>query len=309
VRTVDRARAQHGSRGLGLALLALAWIAGCGDDAGLVDKIGLGQSVSGAVVLRFSALPDERLTEQRRRFRSMVVVLEERLGVPVAFVPSSNYGAAVDMFRNGDIHFAWFGGLTGVQARNAVPHSRAIAQGVEDPQFYSYLIANRKLDLTPSSAFPIASRGLRFSFGSERSTSGRLMPEHFIRAATGAGPGEFFSQVGFSGSHRKTLALVNVGTFDLGAINYRVYDAATPEAKANTFVLWTTPTYTDYNFSVRPDLDEVFRKGFTDDLERVLLGMPKHAIERALSRSGLIPASNEQFAAIEEAARSVGLVR
>lgn len=307
--TTDAGRpTRGGSLALLLALLSLGWVAGCGEDSGLVDEIGMGKSVTGSVVLRFAAIPNETRTRQRRQFRSLVVLLEERLGVPVAFVPSSDPNAMVDMFRNGDIHFAWFGGLAGVQAREAVPRARAIAQGVEDASFYSYFTANRKLELAPSSAFPIASRGLRFSFGSERSTSGRLMPEHFIRAATGGTPGEFYSQVAFSGSHRKTLALVNAGSFDLGAINSRVYDAAAPDEKVDTLVLWKTPSYANYSFSVRPDLDDIFRAGFSDELQQALLAMPRNATEGALSRSSLITASNDQFAAIEDAARRLGLV-
>lgn len=284
-------------------------MAGCGEDSGIIGETGMGASVEGSVVLRFTAIPDEKLTEQRLRFRSVVAVLEERLNLAVDYVPSNNYGAAVDMFRNRDIHLAWLGGLTGVQARKAVPGARAIAQGVEDPDFYSYFIAHRKLGLARSNDFPMSSRGRSLSFGSELSTSGRLMPEHFIRAETGLAPGDFYSEVGFSGSHSETLALVNAGAFDLGVIDYRVYDAAPPEAKANTLILWQTPNYPDYHFVVQPDLDDVFGNGFTDDLQEALVTLSGEVCERAFSRSGLIPAANEQFAVVEEVARSVGLVR
>ena len=135
------------------------------------------------------------------------------------------------------------------------------------------------------------------------------MPEHFIRTETGEAPEDFYSQVGFSGSHSKVLALVNAGTFDIGVLNYRVYDEASSEAKANTLILWKTPSYPDYHFVVPPDLDEVFGSGFSDDLQTVLLALPKELCELAFSRSGLIAASNEQFKPVEDAARSVGLVR
>ena len=39
------------------------------------------------------------------------------------------------------IDLAWFGGLTGVQARNVVPEAEAIAQRPLDKEFHSVFIA------------------------------------------------------------------------------------------------------------------------------------------------------------------------
>ena len=50
-------------------------------------------------------------------------------------------------------------------------------------------------------------------------------------------------------------------------------------------------------------------KKISDDLQKVLMALPKVLCEEAFSRSGLIAASNDQFEDIEEAARGVGLVR
>ena len=217
---------------LALMLLALGSIAGCGEDTGLVDEIGMGESVSGSVVLRFGAISDGDEIEQRQRFGILAAALEERLSVSVDYVHSADFAAALESFREGDLHFAWFDGLAGVRARNAVPGARAIAQGVEDSQYYSYWIANRKLGLEPGEAFPMNSRGLVFSFGPLDSTSGRLMPEYLIREETGEEPRDFYSEVGFSASHRETLALVDVGTVDLGALDPIAYGMAPAEEKA-----------------------------------------------------------------------------
>ena len=60
----------------------------------------------------------------------------------------------VTKFINGEIHLTWFGGLTGVQARNEVKGARAIAQGIEDPNYISYFIANADTGLELSESFP-----------------------------------------------------------------------------------------------------------------------------------------------------------
>ncbi|NIP72792.1 MAG: putative selenate ABC transporter substrate-binding protein, partial [Gammaproteobacteria bacterium] len=49
---------------------------------------------------------------------------------------------------------AWFGGLSGVRARQRVEGSGAIAQGYEDQFFVTYFIAHTSTGLTESGSFP-----------------------------------------------------------------------------------------------------------------------------------------------------------
>ena len=135
------------------------------------------------------------------------------------------------------------------------------------------------------------------------------MPEHFIREATGRAPRDFYSAVGFSGNHPATLALVNNGTFDVGALNYRVYDAAPDDEKSQTRILWVTPPYADYNFTVQGDLDDEFGVGFSRNLTRAFVEMPGALAQRSFGREHMIPASSEAFAAIAVTARNLGLTR
>ena len=183
--------------------------------------VGCG-SQDNAPTLRFTAIPDQNTTELTARFAPLADHLSQVLDVPVEYVPSRDYQASVEMFRNGDIQLAWFGGLTGVQARAAVPGAQAIAQGKADPEYYSYFIAHASTGLVQKDAFPTDIAGLTFTFGSESSTSGRLMPEYFIKQNTGKSPKEFFAlPFGYSGSHDKTVELVEAGRFQTGVVNER----------------------------------------------------------------------------------------
>src|SRR5437899_440429 len=156
-------------------------------------------------VLRYTAIPDQNSTELEAKFRPLSDYLSKTLGVPVEYVPVRDYQAAVESFKNGDVLLAWYGGLTGVQARNAVPGSRAIAQGDVDPTYYSYFIANAATGLRRSETLPKDIAKYKFTFGSESSTSGRLMPEYFLHQLTGKTARELFrTPPGFSGSHDKT---------------------------------------------------------------------------------------------------------
>ena len=284
-------------------LVTLAILGGCG---------GKSQE-EGVPVLKYSAIPDQNTTELAQRFAPLTAYLAGELGVPVEYVPARDYQASVEMFRNGDIMLAWFGGLTGVQARVAVPGARAIAQGAADPRYYSYFIANAATGLERSDDFPAGLGELTFTFGSESSTSGRLMPEYFIKRQTGKSPAEFFTQpFGYSGSHDKTCELVEAGRFQAGVVNYKVYDkrvAAGTTDPAVCRIIWQTPFYADYNFTAHPALDTVYGEGFTDRLQAVLTGITDVELLSALPRDRLIPARNSEFAGIEAVARELGMVR
>lgn len=290
-----------------ISLIAIA-LAGCSS-----EKPATEQQPSAQAPLRFSAIPDQNSTELAEKFAPLARHLSEALDVPVEYVPSRDYQATVEMFRNGDIDLAWFGGLTGVQARHLVDGARAIAQGDSDPSYYSYFIANRSTGLQTSETFPADLGRFRFTFGSESSTSGRLMPEYFIREATGKSPDEFFEHpVGYSGSHDKTAELVASGQFEVGVINYKVYDQRVKEGKTDpdlVRVIWRTPPYADYNWTARPDLDAKLGEGFTARLQQALIAIDDPSLLAALPREKLIPASNEEYEGIREVARELGMLR
>ncbi|SDE52325.1 phosphonate transport system substrate-binding protein [Paracoccus isoporae] len=270
-----------------------------------------GLSSAQAETLYFSAIPDEDDTALKARFDKVAAYLADELGVDVAFVPVKSYAASVTAFRNDQIQLAWFGGLTGVQARMVSPGATAIAQGVEDREFVTYFIANAETGLTGSDTFPMEMAGHSFTFGAKTSTSGRLMPEYHIREATGQAPDAFFSRVGFSGDHSQTLRLVSTGAYEIGALNFSVYDKAADEALPEVEtarIIWKTPPYPDYNWTIRGDVDARFGDGFTDRVQDALIGMDDPDLLASFPRSGFIPADNDDYAPIEAVGKELGLL-
>ena len=271
------------------------------------------QTGAASRTLRFTAIPDQNTTELTEKFQPLADYLGKQLGIKVEYVAARDYQATVEMFRNGDVQLAWFGGLTSVQARKAVPGARAIAQGEEDPKYFSYFIAHKDTGLTESASFPQAIALLSFTFGSESSTSGRLMPEYFIRQNTGKGPMEFFQQpIGFSGSHDKTAELVEAGRFQVGVLNYKVYEKRVAAGTTDPDVvriIWKTPTFADYNWTVHPTADELFGAGFIDKLQKALVSIDNPDLLTALPRNRLIPATNEEYEELRAVAEALGMVR
>lgn len=245
------------------------------------------------------------------RFSKIARYLENTLGVPVRYVPVKSYPAAVTAFRNGQIQLAWFGGLSGVQARLATPGAVAIAQGEEDQTFVSYFIAHKSTDLKKSDRFPAASKGMSFTFGAKTSTSGRLMPEFYIRQNAGMEPQKFYKRIGFSGNHSQTLRLVASGAYQIGALNYSVYDKAVaqndPDIK-EARLIWKTPPYPDYNWTIRGDTEKTFGAGFVKKVQAALLNMKDRDLLSAFPRKSFVPARNSDYEPILNTAKRIGII-
>ena len=259
----------------------------------------------------FTAIPDQDETRLVERFTRVADYLQGRLGLPVKYLPVKSYPAAVTAFTNGQVQLAWFGGFTGVQARRQVAGSEAIAQGAEDVAFKSFFIANTKTGLAPSKEFPKAIAGKSFTFGSRASTSGRLMPEYFVRSAFGRGPEEVFSRVGFSGDHSRTIQLVQSGAYETGALDFTVWELDKKAGKidpAQVVVIWESPTFPDYQWTVRGDVDRVYGAGFKDKLTAALLAVEDRAILDQFARSKFIPAKNSDYGPIEEVGKVTNLL-
>lgn len=259
----------------------------------------------------FTAIPDQDERQLTERFGKIADYLEQQLEVDVHYIPVKSYSAAVSAFRSDQVQMAWFGGLTGVQARQLVPGSQAIAQGEEDTAFKSYFIAHESAGLAPADTLTDALRDKSFTFGSKGSTSGRLMPEFYLREQFDEAPETLFSRVGFSGDHSRTIALVESGAYDVGAVNYAVWDAAVEAGELDTNVMqiiWETPAYPDYQWTIRGDADARFGDGFTQRVQQALLDMTDPDLLAAFPRSGFIPATNADYAPIEATAISIGIM-
>ena len=283
------------SRKLGLGLLFLLIFAG---NAVAKDFV-------------FTAIPDEDETRLAQRFDKVAAYLAKELGVPVRFIPVKSYAAAVTAFRNNQVQLAWFGGLSGVRARRLVPGSQALAQGYEDQNFTTYFIAHASTGLRPADGFPAGIAGRTFTFGSKGSTSGRLMPEFYIRKHLKQAPAKAFARVGFSGDHSRTIALVQSGAYAVGAVNFKVWANEMKAGHidpAKVSVIWKTPPYPDYQWTIRGDVDTVWGRGFKARVTRALLDMTDTDLLASFPRKSFVPAKNSDYKPILDVARSIKLI-
>ncbi|MDF1753740.1 MAG: putative selenate ABC transporter substrate-binding protein [Verrucomicrobiales bacterium] len=296
---------------VGLAAVTTLALIGCGGTPTPTDED------SNSTTFIVSAIPDEKITEQKVRFDKLAEYLTEKLGVKTEFIFSKDYADAVTKFKNGEAHLVWFGGLSGVQARMEVPGAEAIAQGKADPKYKSYIIANKAVGLTPSDEFPAEIKDKTFTFGSPGSTSGRLMPTFFIMENNGGiQPDEWFTTkpaFQMSGGHVATANAVADGTYQVGALNYKTYDLLVEtdeKIKTNTVKIWTTPFYADYNFTIHPDAKKAFGEDFFQKVQDALVAAPEGSDTlKAINRDAIIPAKNSDFEGIKQTAVKVGLIK
>jgi len=295
---------------------------------GLLAGLSITVSVTGCstpkqnaqqAVLQVGAIPDQNPEKLNRLYDSLSQELSERLDVPVRYVPVSNYAAAVSAFRTGSLDLVWFGGLTGVQARLQTPGARVLAQRDIDATFTSVFIANGASGLRPLTSADqlVELKGRRLAFGSENSTSGRLMPQYFM-AQNGVNPKDLAGGgPGFSGSHDATIAVVQSGAYEVGALNEQVWNSNVETGRVDpeeVLVIWRTPPYVDYHWVARPDLDARFGANFTDKLQSTLLDLSPDTprvstILELFGAKRFIPADNDDYVMIESVGRELGKIR
>jgi phosphonate transport system substrate-binding protein len=264
------------------------------------------------------AIPDQDPEKLQRLYGKLAQYLEAELKVPVVYKPVTDYTAAVTAFKVNDLDMVWFGGLTGVQARLQVPGASAIAQRDIDANFHTVLIATVKSGIQPiKDAKDLTTlNGRTFTFGSESSTSGRLMPQYFLEEA-GVKLEDFKGQVGFSQNHDATLQLVTAGTYEVGAMNEQVWEKrlkAGEVDQSKVQVIWRSPAYYDYHWVINPAVQQRYGADFPKRVQAALIKLdpkvPEHKeILELFGAEKFIPTEDANYAKIEAVGRQIGKIK
>ena len=302
---------------LGLLTISL-FLAACGPGQSPAGQSGVGAD-EGAELPPFviGAIPDQDPEKLQRRYSLLADYLAQELRVPVEYKPVTDYAASVTAFRVGDLDMVWFGGLTGVQARLQVDQAQALVQRASDEQFHSVFIAGKDSGLEPVAVQEDLAqlKGRTFTFGSQSSTSGRLMPQYFLGQA-GVELADFKGSPGFSGSHDATIELVTAGSFEAGALNEQVWNSRVEAGQVDldkVQLIWRTPPYHDYHWVIRSEVKERYGDDFLAQVSQAFLQLdaadPEHkAILELFDAAQFIPTNNDNYAQIEAIGRQIGQI-
>lgn len=272
-----------------------------------------GEATAAAVTkkkIRVTGIPDENPTELSRKYAPMVKYLETTLNAEVEYIPVTDYGAAVQALSAGKMDFAWLGGFTHVQARILAGASPLCMRDI-DREFKTVFIANSGSGIKA----PEGLKGKTFAFGSKSSTSGHLMPRHFLATEFSIDAGkDFDGDPIFSGAHDATAKMVESGKVVAGALNGQVWERLVSENKVDTAkvsVIWTTPGYVDYVWTAGKDVPPATQAAFAKAFLDLDAKNPEHRVVLDLqgAREKFVPATKADFDAIESVGRSTGLIQ
>jgi len=258
-------------------------------------------------VLRVGVLPDENPEVLRNRYAPLLKHLSEEIGMNTQLILPSDYRELSRLFQDGEIDMAYFGGLTFVQA-SINNGAEALVMRDIDMRFSSFFLSKPDSTKKHLSDF----KGMRFSFGSQLSTSGHLMPRYFMKSQLQISPETFFSSVAYSGSHDKTAIQVKDELIDLGVANSIIIKRMIAEGrlgKDELQIVWETPPYVDYVWAVQKALDE----GLKNRIRDVFLGLDANNANHKpildhMGAVSFIPSGNHDFLSLERTARNLGML-
>ncbi len=238
-------------------------------------------------ILRFSGIPD---TDKARLIANSKIVeeyLSKEIGMEVEFVESANYSAACTGVASNKLDLVWLGGVTAVQSEKFSNNDvTLVACRASDLKFKTYFIANKaglesgKIKIVDDLAdAKDMLANCTFTFGSKDSTSGRVMPQHFMEKAgisivDGVKGGAKFQAFG---GHSATLKVVASGAVDVGVLNYLTWEKADAETKANAPIFYTTPEYVDYCMVVHNRIGQEMIDKIREAFTKLSPDDPEHA--------------------------------
>jgi len=262
--------------------------------------------------IRVGVLPDEDVADLHRRHKPLLAHLTRRTGLAFDLVVPDSYADLLDRFAKREIDLAYLGGFTFVKSH--LDHgAEALVMRDVDLRFTTYFVVRADSPLKDCRDLDCEDlEGSVITFGSRLSTSGHLMPRHFLKAEKGIEPEAYFGAVRYSGAHDRTVFHTRNGDVDLGAVNSEIYNTMRRDGRLtedDLRVLWETPPYPDNVWAVSERLPERQRIRLRDAFLELDYGDPAHRqILVLMGAQGFLPVGSREFEPLRQVARSLGLL-
>ena len=258
-------------------------------------------------ILWVAVLPDEDPELLRARYAPLMEYLATQTGIETRLLVPLDYEDTVRLFSEKKVDLAYLGGLTFVQALSK-SGARPLVMRAIDTRFTTWFLVKPELEELDLTDF----EGRKFSFGSDLSTSGHLMPRHFLQSHWQIDPDAYFSRVEYSGAHDQTAYAVRDGEVEIGAASSAIVKNMLEDGRLGPnelAVVWQTPPYADYVWAVQPDLDESLEIKLRDAFLGLDSGDAQQAkILRSVGAENYLPARLADFADLQEIAGKLGFL-
>jgi len=185
-----------------------------------VSMIALNASVAGAAEItefRIGILGGENASDRLRAYECLEEKTADLLGVPVKLFAPADYNGVIEGLLGGNLDMAWLGasGYAKVFLTDPEAVEPVLVKVNNDGSYGYYSIGFARVDSEINSLDDM--KGKTFGFGDPNSTSGYLIPSIEIpKLGYSMKPGEYFSDVVFTGGHEQTIVAVFNGDIDAG---------------------------------------------------------------------------------------------
>jgi phosphonate transport system substrate-binding protein len=172
-------------------------------------------SAQGISEFRIGLLGGENAQDRLASNECFRAYTEEALGVPTKLFTAADYNGVIQGLIGGTLDMAWLGAsaYAAVYLENPDAVSPVLVKTNLDGSYVYHSIGFARKDSGITSLDDM--KGKKFAFADPNSTSGYLVPLVELPAlGYSMKPGEFFSDVVFSGGHEQSIVGTNAGDFD-----------------------------------------------------------------------------------------------
>jgi len=206
--------------------------------------VGAG-AVWAAEPIGFALLSSRSQPDAEAAWTPLLDALGRRLGVPVEAHWYPEYAEAIWGLRQGRDRLAMLGNKSAIEAVDNAGVEVFAAQlfGGGAAGYHAMLLVGAESRWTDVEQLIGAAGGLTLGLGDPNSTSGTVVPTHYLFHARGVEPREVFRRV-VHGSHPGNIRGVAEGRLDAATVSSVTYDHFRddhPDVAARTRIVWRSP--------------------------------------------------------------------
>jgi phosphonate transport system substrate-binding protein len=220
--------------------------------------------------------------ETRSAWGPLVEDLGRALGLPAQLVVGSQ-AETVRALASGRVDVVWLSSSAAIDAVvDANARAFAVYQNVNGTQGYKAVLVVRKASGIRTLDEALAPGRWRYAAGAKTSTSGYVLPQHFLFAPRGTTAEALFKSVRYGG-HFPNLDALWAQDVDVAINNttdLAVFQARTPGATEQLATLWASPLVPNDVLMVRADMPPAAKRR----LAALFLGYGREPREKELLR-------------------------
>ena len=221
--------------------------------------------------IKITVLPDNVSEERTARIELLQTYLREILEQPVTVIESTSYEDTVAKIVDGTVNVAYLGPLTYIKAKaqneTIEPLVAPIDESSGRPWYTSVVVGKKNIQSLEGL------RGKKFSFVSDSSTSGFLVPNNEMQTL-GIDPERDFASLDYSGAHDKNLDLLIEEQVDAIAVDHATYQEGVDSGKLDTdkfHVVWESDPIPNSPITASGDIPEDMKLA----LQRAFIDAPE----------------------------------